>query len=118
MSITNPKFRKIVEKQDEQINKQKISKALSASEKMAIVLETWHDHVIKRNEIASYTTIVGDKMLNIFPQENHVLLPFEEFHGDHAMNWILTWDLKEKRELFRKNTKQVDLIEWMKPIEK
>lgn len=117
MSITNPKFKKIVEKQADQDNRKQVSRALTESEKMAIALKTWHDHVIKRNEIASYTTIVGDKMLNIFPQENHVLLPFEEFHGDHAMNWIITWDTNEKRELFRKNTKQVDLIEWMKPIE-
>lgn len=119
MSITNQKFKKMIVKQDEKIKRQRVWDSLSTSEKMNIALLTWHDHVVARDEIASFTTIVGDKMYNVFPEsEDQVILPFEEFHGDHAMNWIIVWDLKEKKELFRKNTKQLDLVDWKVKKEK
>jgi hypothetical protein len=96
----------------------KVGNILSTAEKMEIALTTWHDHVIARDEIASFITIVGDKMYPMFPGENQVLLPFEEFNGDHSMNWILVWDFIEKKEIYRKNTKNVDLIDWVVKSEK
>jgi len=96
--------------------RQKVGAILSSAEKMEIALTTWHDHVVARDEISSFITIIGDKMYPMFPQPNQVFLPFEEFNGDHSMNWILIWDFVEKKELFRKNTKNVDLIDWVKPI--
>jgi hypothetical protein len=110
---------KLEAKNDEHEERQKVGRILSTAEKMDIALTTWHDHVVARDEISSFITIIGDKMYPMFPGENQILLPFEEFNGDHAMNWIIIWNFEEKREVYRKNTKNVDLIDWLvkKPAE-
>lgn len=87
---------------------------LSVAEKMEIALTTWHEHVTARDEINSYTTIINNQMYVTTPDDSHVLLPFAEYHGDHAMNWIITWDVKNNVEIFRKNIRMIDLIEWKK----
>lgn len=118
MSLTNPKLRKLVAKTNEREQKQRVWDSLSTAEKMEIAITTWHDHVEARNEIASFTTIIGNQLAQVFPEsDSQVILPFEEFHGDHAMNWIIVWDLKDKKELFRKSTKWVDLVDWKKKPE-
>ena len=109
---------KLEEKNADHEQKQKVGRILTTAEKTEIALTTWHDHVVARDEIASFITIIGDKMYPMFPGENQVLLPFEEFNGDHAMNWIIVWDFVEKREVYRKNTRQIDLIDWLVKKEK
>jgi len=104
---------KSTERVAEQKERERVGAILTTAEKMEIALTTWHDHVMARDEIASFITIIGDKMYPMFPGENQVLLPFEEYNGDHSMNWILIWDVKEKKEIFRKNIKNVDLIDWL-----
>lgn len=119
MSLTNPKLRKLVAKTDEKEKRQRAWDMLSTAEKMEVALKTWHDHVEARDEIASFTTIIGNQLAQVFPEsDSQVILPFEEFHGDHAMNWIVVWDLTEKKELFRKNTRSVDLVDWKKKTDK
>lgn len=87
---------------------------LSTAEKMEIALQVWNDHVVARDEINSYTAIVNNQMYVTTPDDSHVLLPFAEYYGDHAMNWIITWDVKNNVEVFRKNIRMIDLIDWKK----
>lgn len=113
MSITNQKLKKMIVKRDEKIQRQRVWDSLSTAEKMEIALPTWNNHVEARDEIASFTTIIGNNLAQVFPEtEDQVILPFAEYHGDHAMNWIIVWDIKQKIEILRKNTRFVDLIDW------
>lgn len=116
----NNKLQKIINKQDEEAERERVGKILTTAEKMEIALTTWHDHVVARDEISNFITIVGNQMYPMHPLENQVFLPFEEYNGDHSMNWIIVWNFVEKREIFRKNTRNVDLIDWVvkKPEDK
>ena len=98
---------------NEQKERERIGNLLSTAEKMKLALTTWHDHVMARDEIYCFITIIGTEMHTMFPSGNQIFLPFEEHNGDHAMNWILIWDTVEKLELYRKNTKNVDLVDWL-----
>ena len=112
---TENKFQKIVDKQNEKIERKRVWDAISASEKAEVILQTWEDHTKNRDEIASFTTIVDKNIFNVFARENEVLLPFSEFRGDHADDWIICWNLIDKKEIFRKNIRQIDMIEWRQP---
>jgi hypothetical protein len=116
----NKKLKDFIDKQAEKKERQRVWDILSTAEKKDVVLLTWHDHVMARDEIANFITIVGDKMYPVFPNESQVILPFDEYYGDHSENWIIIWDLVEEKELFRKNVKGVDLVDWVvkKPEEK
>jgi len=109
----NSKLQKLIDKKNEKNERKRVGKILSTAEKMEIAITTWHDHVVNRDEIANFITIVGNQMYPIHPLENQVLLPFEEYYGDHSMNWIIVWNFAEKREVFRKNIRNVDLIDWV-----
>jgi hypothetical protein len=118
MAITNSKLRKIVAKQGPTEQEKRVWDTLSTAEKKEHIMPNWNDHVEARDEIQSFITIVNNQMFPMFPDKNQVFLPFAEYHGDHAMNWIIIWDVVEKKEVFRKNIKQVDLIDWKPKEEK
>jgi len=101
-------------KKNEPTRKEKteMGKKMDRSEKGEQILETWQQHMKNRDEIMSFTTIVGNKMFSITPKKNETLLPFSEFHGDHAENWIILINNKTKKEILRKNTRTTDMIEW------
>jgi len=94
--------------------KQKIEmdQRIKTAEKGKDIFTSWEQHMTDRDEIESFTTIVADKMYNIKAKEGETLLPFSEYHGDHTENWIILINNKTKKEILRKNTRTVDMINW------
>jgi hypothetical protein len=97
---------------DEKKERERVSEAISKSEHPEHFLPTWHEHVVNRDEILSFTTIVDKTLYNIQAKSEETILPFEEYYGDHSMNWILIWNNKTLSEILRKNIRQVDMIQW------
>lgn len=86
---------------------------LKNGEKATISLKTWNDHVMNQDTIKSFTTINGsNQILHIVPQKDEVFIPFSEYNGDHSMNWILCINMVTGDEIFRKNTRTADMIDW------
>ena len=101
----NPKVKKLADRA-------RADEHIKNAEKKAVVLKNWHKHVEERHEIASYSTIIDDKLYLIEPQKDEVILPFTEYHGDHSENWIIIVNIKTNQEINRKNTKTVDMVYW------
>jgi len=99
-------------KQPTKKEKIEMDKKIVNSEGKEQVLKTWQQHMMNRDEVASFTTIVGDKMYNVTSKETETLLPFSEYDGDHIENWIILIENETKREILRKNTRTTDMIEW------
>jgi len=85
---------------------------LENGERKDVLIHTWNERIIDRNEIESFTTLVGDKLYHVTPNKNEVFLPYSEYHGDHAMNWIIAVDVRNNKEVFRKNLRLVDMVNW------
>ncbi len=90
----------------------KVSEDIKTAEKGEQIFTKWGDHVLARHEIKSFTTIVKDQLFQINSKKDEILLPFSEYFGDHAENWIVILNRKTNVELARKNTKTVDMINW------
>lgn len=90
----------------------KIEVALDNGEKKEVFIQTWHDHVKNKNTIKSMSTIIKDQLYYMKPGPNQIFVPFSEFHGDYDICWVLCIDVLTNKELFRKNIKTVDLIDW------
>lgn len=85
---------------------------LKNGEPNTVFMKLWDQHVIDRDEIESFTTIVGDKLYHVKPKDDEIFMPFMEINGDHSMNWILSIHRKTGKELYRKNTRTVDMVNW------
>jgi hypothetical protein len=90
----------------------KVDLLIKEGDKREIFIDTWVDHVNNRDIIKCYCTIIKDELKFFSSNNDGVFIPFSEFYGDHTENWIILIDLKTNKELFRKNIKNVDLIEW------
>ncbi len=90
----------------------KVSEDIKNAEKGEQIFTKWGDHVLARHEIESFTTIVKDQLYQINAKKDEVLLPFSEYFGDHAENWIVILNKDTNKELARKSTKTVDMINW------
>ena len=89
-----------------------MDRKIKTAEKGKDIFTSWEQHMINRDEIESFTTIVADKLYNIRAKEDETLLPFSEYHGDHSENWIVLINNKTNKEILRKSTKTVDMINW------
>ena len=89
----------------------KIQDFVKHAQKVEDVVDNWQHHIEERHEINAFTTLAGNKLYHIVPQEGQTFLPFSEYHGDHTMNYIICID-KENNEVFRKNIKYADMIDW------
>lgn len=75
----------------------------------------WGEHVDKRHVIENFSTLTDGKLYIIRAEnEGEVLLPFQEYYGDHSMNYVILWDNKNKKEILRKNLRFVDMVTWEK----
>lgn len=101
-----------LQKQVDQAKRREVDQHIKNSDKKETFLKTWEDHVKNRNEIANFSTIAGDKIYYVTPQNNEIFLPFSEYYGDHSENWIIAVDIKTNTEVYRKNTKTVDMVTW------
>lgn len=110
--------RVLAEKEEEKINKKKADEMLKNAEDKKTVIQSWEQHILDGNKIKSFTSIVNNQMYMSEPIEGTEFLPFTEHYGTYRLNWIINWDVKEKREIWRKNIIYVDLIEWHKPEQK
>lgn len=110
--------RVLAEKEEEKINKKKADEMLKNAEDKNAVIQRWERHILDGNKIKSFTSIVNNQMYMSEPIEGTEFLPFTEYYGNYQLNWIINWDVKEKREIWRKNIIYVDLIEWIKPEQK
>lgn len=111
-SVKDPK-KILIENQEKAAAKKEMGRRIEKSEPPEKFIQTWDEHVKKRTLISNFTTIFDNKMYNFQPKENEVLIPFSEYNGDHSMNWIICWHETLKKEIYRKNTRSVDLIEWI-----
>jgi len=111
--MTTRKMNPKVAKLENQAARKRVDEHLKKGEK--IELKTWHNHVDQRNEIASFTSIAGDKLYFVEPRKDEIFLPFYEYHGDHSENWIIAVDVNTNVEIFRKSTKTVDMVNWKLP---
>lgn len=91
---------------------QDVHAVLDNGDKKTVFMPSWHEHVMNRREIASFITIVGDKMYNVRPKKDEIMMPYIELNGDHNMNWILILNKVTNEEISRKNTRSVDMVEW------
>lgn len=89
-----------------------LQKVLKNGDTKEVFMKNWHDHVMNRDEIESFTTVIGDKLYHVKPKEDEVFIPYTEYNGDHSMNWILSIQIDNSKELFRKSTKSVDMVYW------
>jgi hypothetical protein len=110
--------RVLAEKEEEKINKKKADEMLQNAEDKKTLIKNWEQHIFDGDKIKSFTSIVNNQMYMSEPIEGTEFLPFSEYHGTYNLNWIINWDVKEKREIWRKNIIYVDLIEWHKPEQK
>ncbi len=92
--------------------RQEVDLLLKTGEKKTIFINTWEDHVMNRDEILAFNTIVGEKLYHVKPKDEEIFLPFSEYMGDHTENWIIAIDIGTGKEFFRKNIKYVDMIDW------
>lgn len=92
--------------------KTKMNQRIKTGEKGDTVFTNWDKHMINRQEIESFTTIIKDQLYNFIPKPDEIFLPFSEFYGDHAENWIIILDKTTNKELARKSTRTVDMINW------
>lgn len=111
-SIPDPK-KVLLQKEKNAEIKKEMGRRIGASEKPSQFIKTWDEHVKNRSPISNYTVIANDKMYNFTPKEGQIFLPFSEYNGDHSMNWVICWDEVNKVEVFRKNIRTVDMIEWL-----
>lgn len=86
--------------------------ALKNGEKKELFIHNWHEHVINRREVESFTTIVNDRLFHVAPKEDEILMPYIEINGDHNMCWILGINKATNEEIFRKNIRTVDMVNW------
>lgn len=89
-----------------------VDKMIDNGVQKEIFLPKWHDHVLGRHVITSFSTIVGDKLYHVVARDKEIIMPFEEHFGDHIENWIIIVDTATNKEIWRKNVKTVDTIEW------
>lgn len=94
--------------------RQEISRILSSEEKKAVTIAKWHDHVMMRDQIASFLVIASGQLYQYKPQGDDIFLPFEEDYEDHVINWIICWNMKAKKEIFRQNLATIDMIDWLR----
>lgn len=85
---------------------------LKDGEKKSVFMDNWHEHVMARHEVESFTTIVNDRLFHIKPKEDEILMPYMEINGDHNMCWILSLSKATNEEMFRKNIRTVDMVHW------
>lgn len=111
-SVKDPK-KTVAEISKKTEQRREMGRRIERSEPPAKFIQTWDEHVKKRTLISNFTTIFDNKMFNFQPKENEVLIPFSEYNGDHSMNWIICWHELLKKEIYRKNIRTVDLIEWV-----
>lgn len=90
----------------------KMDQRIKTGEKGDAIFTKWEQHMTNRQEIESFTTIIKDQLYNFAPKPNEAFLPFSEYYGDHAENWIIILDKTTNKELARKNTRTVDMINW------
>jgi hypothetical protein len=90
----------------------KIDTILKNGERKELFIKTWHDHVMNKDTVLSFTTIVKDTLMVIEPREDEILVPFSELHGDYELGWIILLDVNTGDEIMRKSTKTVDAIHW------
>lgn len=75
-------------------------------------LKTWNEHATNKSMIVSFSTVIGDKLYLVNEEKDQQLVATAEYHGDHSENWIVGIHPDTGEELFRKNTKYVDMIHW------
>lgn len=86
---------------------------IAHSEKLDI--KTFRQHVENQTVVDNFSLLVGKQLLVVRAEKpGEVLIPFQEHHGDHDMNYIILWDDVAKREIFRKNIRDIEMITWKK----